>query len=185
MKEDGIPIKEICASANIPELTFYYWKNKYLDLTATGYDLLDVKDSKIKELTREVAELKDQIKVLKGICEPFKKIMKRNFFENEISGVDRQYQKQYVDFLIDKWDYPASLACNIVGINFSTYRYESIGKPDAEIYERLEELAEEFPQRSCRYYIRILKEEGRSWNHKRIERIFKALNLDLAYGKYL
>ncbi len=70
-------------------------------------------------------------------------------------------------------------ACQTVGLNRCTFRYQAKRKDDSEIAQELRRLAERQPRWGCRKMTRFLRNQGHSWNHKRIHRIYRDLALNL------
>ncbi len=68
-------------------------------------------------------------------------------------------------------------ACNLVGLPKSMFYYASI-KDDSMVIDKLSELAELKPTRGFPYYFRRIRNEGIVWNHKRVKRVYKLLNLN-------
>ena len=55
--------------------------------------------------------------------------------------------------------------------------YQSV-KDDAEVEERLRYYAEKLPTRGCPEYTKLIRKEGKPWNHKRIERVYVKLGMN-------
>jgi putative transposase len=58
------------------------------------------------------------------------------------------------------------------------YYYKSI-KDDSLVEQKLQELAERKPTRGLGHYYGLIRNEGIVWNHKRVERVYKKLKLNL------
>jgi putative transposase len=69
-------------------------------------------------------------------------------------------------------------SCMLLGMSRSCYRYSSADK-DADLRERLKELARKKPRFGCRRLHLRLKKEGLVINHKRTERLYRAEHLGL------
>jgi len=69
-------------------------------------------------------------------------------------------------------------SCMLLGMSRSCYRYSSEDK-DADLRERLTELARKKPRFGCRRLHLHLKKEGLVINHKRTERLYRAEHLGL------
>jgi len=50
-----------------------------------------------------------------------------------------------INFLVDEKNLSVRRACDIIGINRSTYQYEPVVKDDAEIIEALHQLIDKHP----------------------------------------
>ena len=133
---------------------------------------------KIKKLENKNKVLKSNNNILSIKGSVFKEILERESFSTD-------HKKGLADYLITHYGISLGLALNIVGLSKTGYTYERMGKGDVEVYNRLEELARTHPGGSCRSYIKIMKDEGRGWNHKRIRRIYNALGLHERYNRYM
>ena len=60
-----------------------------------------------------------------------------------------------------------------------TYRYQAKRTTDEPIAEELQELAHRQPHWGCGKMTDYLRNQGHSWNHKRIRRVYRALALHL------
>jgi putative transposase len=69
-------------------------------------------------------------------------------------------------------------ACRIVGLNRSMFYYKSL-KDDSQVERKLQDLAEKKPTRGFGHYFGLIRNEGLIWNHKRVERVYKKLGLNL------
>lgn len=69
--------------------------------------------------------------------------------------------------------------CWTAGIADSTYRYERCERDDASIIDALNELVERFPAIGFWQAYHRLRLRGRSWNHKRVYRVYTALGLNI------
>jgi len=70
-------------------------------------------------------------------------------------------------------------ACRAIGLSRSVLAYESRAtESDEPIIAVLQELAERFPERGFGKYFKLIRRRGHGWNHKRVYRIYCALNLN-------
>lgn len=67
-------------------------------------------------------------------------------------------------------------ACRVLGFGRSSHRYK-VRKNDQHLAERLQKLAEERPRFGYRRLEVLLRREGQVVNHKRVYRVYKALDL--------
>ncbi|KAB2832581.1 MAG: transposase, partial [Caedimonadaceae bacterium] len=75
---------------------------------------------------------------------------------------------------MSKFNISERKACLLIGINRATQRYEKIRKDDEEIIrERIVTLASKFGRYGYRRITALLRSEGWSVNHKRVQRIWK------------
>lgn len=70
-------------------------------------------------------------------------------------------------------------ACKTVGISRSSYDYQRDTMRDQVVIEELQRLAENYPTYGFQMMFDKLRQEGFEWNHKRVYRLYKALNLNL------
>lgn len=69
-------------------------------------------------------------------------------------------------------------ACKAVGLSRTVYAYRPDRSADDEVIAVLQELAERFPERGFGKYFKLIRRRGHAWNHKRVYRIYCALNLN-------
>lgn len=62
--------------------------------------------------------------------------------------------------------------CRLMGVSRSTVRYQSYGRDDAHLRDRLKELAEKYPRYEYPTLHTMLRTEGLVENHKRTYRIY-------------
>lgn len=70
-------------------------------------------------------------------------------------------------------------ACELCSISEGGYRYASRRRPDDEIKEVLTRLAASKPRWGFGLMFDWLRHHGRTWNHKRVYRVYKELELNL------
>ncbi len=71
------------------------------------------------------------------------------------------------------------LACRTVNLNRCTYRYQARKVEDQQISQELRQLAQRQPRWGCGKMTQYLRNQGHSWNHKRIHRVYCELALHL------
>lgn len=69
-------------------------------------------------------------------------------------------------------------ACTAVGLSRTVYAYRPDRSADDEVIAVLQGLAERFPERGFGKYFKVIRRRGYAWNHKRVYRIYCALNLN-------
>lgn len=75
---------------------------------------------------------------------------------------------------------PVRRACAAVGLARSSYyepRVDWLSR-DREVIEALQSLADQYPRRGFWKYHKMLRRSGRSWNHKRVYRVYCELKLN-------
>jgi hypothetical protein len=70
-------------------------------------------------------------------------------------------------------------ACSLSRISIGCYRYRSRRSPDHEIIDRLPKLANWKPRWAFGLMFDWLRMKGFSWNHKRVRRVYRELELNL------
>jgi putative transposase len=70
-----------------------------------------------------------------------------------------------------------------MNIDRSSFYYRST-KDDSQVEDRLRFYVQKLPTRGCPEYIKRIRKEGNLWNHKRIERVYKKLNLNKRKRKF-
>lgn len=70
-------------------------------------------------------------------------------------------------------------ACRLLSLSRSVFRYEAQLTDDQELAQELLRLAERQPRWGCGKMVDYLRNHGYSWNHKRIRRIYRELQLNL------
>lgn len=72
-----------------------------------------------------------------------------------------------------------SMACRVLNLSRSVYRYQSIKRPDEEVVQALLSVVDKYPRYGFRKLFLKLREQGYGWNHKRVYRVYCALKLNL------
>jgi putative transposase len=70
-------------------------------------------------------------------------------------------------------------ACRTVQVSRCAHRYQAKRTMDEPIAQELRQLAERQPRWGCGKMTDYLRNQGRSWNHKRIRRVYRAMALHL------
>jgi len=70
-------------------------------------------------------------------------------------------------------------ACRLMSLSRSVLRYEARSTDDHELAQELLGLAERQPRWGCSKMVDYLRNQGHSWNHKRIRRMYRTLQLNL------
>lgn len=79
--------------------------------------------------------------------------------------------------LQERFGFSQRRACRLVGAARSTVRYRRRGSDDAALRDRLRELATERPRFGYRRLYALLRRDGITVNHKRVERLYRAEGL--------
>lgn len=70
-------------------------------------------------------------------------------------------------------------ACNEVDLPRSTFQYDPVPKNDDQIIEELEKLVERHPSIGFWMCFYRLRRKGFTWNHKRVYRVYTAMQLNI------
>jgi len=86
-------------------------------------------------------------------------------------------QKQLAEELISAYNLPVARACKLTGLVRSNYYYKS-SKDDSDVMAALQALADKHAAYGFRKLFALLKRDGKTWNHKKVYRIYKLLKLN-------
>ncbi len=93
-------------------------------------------------------------------------------------------KRNAVKHLVAEQDYSQRRACQLVGINRSSVRYQPAPKPEEMSFrQQVRQLAHQHPGYGYRRITAILRREGSQVNHKRIQRIWQVEGLQLSRRK--
>lgn len=81
-------------------------------------------------------------------------------------------------YLIQEFKVSIGRACKVVGLSRSMFYYQSI-KDDTEVISKLESLAKDLPTRGFDDYFGRIRNEGFTWNHKRVRSIYRKMKLNI------
>lgn len=87
-------------------------------------------------------------------------------------------KKKIVSYLKETYSSSTRAVCQLVGLARSLYYRKSV-KDDRPTETKLTELAKEYPTRGFEWYYLKIRQEGLSWNRKRVLRVYRKLNLGL------
>ncbi|MBU3736569.1 MAG: IS3 family transposase [Methylobacterium sp.] len=161
--EAGRQVKDVCREHGISDATYYQWKSKY-----GGMEAADIK--RLKELEDENRKLKLMVADLTLENRAIKEV----FEGKALSPADK---REAVDRLM-QFGISQRRACKAVGLSRTVYVYRPDRSADDEVIAVLQELAERFPERGFGKYFKLIRRRGHEWNHKRVYRIYCALNLN-------
>lgn len=88
-------------------------------------------------------------------------------------------RRELVKYAIEEYEMSERSACQTIGLNRCSYRYQVKRRDDTEIAQELRQLVERQPRWGCRKMTDYLRNQGHVWNHKRIRRIYRDLALNL------
>ena len=70
-------------------------------------------------------------------------------------------------------------SCQALGLSRTVYAYQPRPRDDGQIINALTSLAEQYPRYGFGKLFPLVRRQGRSWNHKRVHRVYCALKLNL------
>jgi len=89
-------------------------------------------------------------------------------------------KKEVVTYLVQDHQMSIRQACITINIARSSYYYEKMIDPEEEvIMDKLEVLAQNHPTYGFWKMFHRLRNEGSTWNHKKVYRIYKSMNMHL------
>jgi putative transposase len=84
-----------------------------------------------------------------------------------------------VYFAIQEFGLSERQACRTVQVSRCAYRYQAKRSADEALVQELQQLAQRQPRWGCGKMTDYLRNQGHSWNHKRIRRVYRAMALHL------
>jgi putative transposase len=82
-----------------------------------------------------------------------------------------------VAFAIENYRMSERRACGLLGVERSSYRYQAVKREDEAVKQTLNELARRHPRYGYRRLTVLLRRSGQAANHKRVWRLYRALEL--------
>jgi putative transposase len=86
-------------------------------------------------------------------------------------------RRTVVTYLVQNHQVSITRACRTSGFSKSQYYYQS-KKDDSEVVDKLNALVENKPNRGFPYFFHRIRNEGYVWNHKKVKRVYKLMNLN-------
>jgi hypothetical protein len=86
-------------------------------------------------------------------------------------------QRELTEEIVKEYDVPVSRACKLTRLPRSQYYYRSV-KDDGEVVVELQKLANDPPTYGFRKLFAYLRRAGRPWNHKKVYRVYRSLNMN-------
>jgi len=88
-------------------------------------------------------------------------------------------RRELVDYVKQEHDVSLRRACRVVGISDSVYRYQPDPHRDDRVIDALQEAVERYPAYGFSKLFKTLKRWNYKWNHKRVHRVYRLLNLNM------
>ncbi|MCK1785061.1 IS3 family transposase [Pseudomonas sp. TNT11] len=165
--EAGSPVPELCREHGISSATFYKWRTKFGGMDASLMARLRELEDENRRLKKMYAEERLKAEIIQEAMG--KKVVKPS------------RRREMAQEAVRSGRCSIKLACLAFGVSITCYRYQSRLSPEnAEIADHLIRLTHN--QRNwgfglCFLYLRNVK--GYGWNHKRVYRIYRELELNL------
>ncbi|WP_460314521.1 IS3 family transposase [Aliiglaciecola aliphaticivorans] len=165
--ENGVSVPELCREHGMSSAQFYKWRAKF-----GGMDASLMK--RLKELEDENKRLKKMYAEERLVAEIRKEALEGKF-------VRPSQRKEMAKNAIVRHAVSIRIACRSLGISSSCYHYQAkLSGENAQVADwllRLTETHRRWGFGLCFLYLRNVK--GFRWNHKRVYRIYRELELNL------
>ena len=87
-------------------------------------------------------------------------------------------KREAVEVMKSGFEISERRACLSVSMSRTVFRYEPQAKRDLEIQEALQTLAANHPEMGFGKFFMMLRRQGKSWNHKRVHRVYCSMKLN-------
>lgn len=88
-------------------------------------------------------------------------------------------KREVVDYLVSEYPMNIRQACKSLNLERSSYYYHPKRKDDTDIIDCLNQLSEKHPSYGFKKMFHSLRNQGFSWNHKKVYRVYKKLGLNI------
>lgn len=88
-------------------------------------------------------------------------------------------KRETVDYLVSEHGLSVRRSCKALKLSRSVYAYQPDVTKDDELISALLSVAERYPRYGFKKVFHILRREGKTWNHKRVHRVYCALKLNM------
>nr|HCI9088500.1 IS3 family transposase [Klebsiella variicola] len=162
--EAGRTVKDVRREAGISEASNYNWKEKF-----GGMEASDIK--KMKDLEDENRRLKQMFADLSLECRALKDVIENKALKPAI-------KRELVSYLTAQFPMSLRQACRILSLSRTVFRYQLDKQRDEPVIMALTVAAERYPRYGFKKLFQVLRRQGKSWNHKRVHRIYCLLKLN-------
>ncbi|MGG7519633.1 IS3 family transposase, partial [Allorhizobium undicola] len=165
--EGGVPVPELCREHGMSTASFYKWRSKYGGMDASMISQMKALEDENRRLKKMYAEMSMQAELLK---EALGKKLTRPSQRREMAGKAVALRGVSV-----------ALACRTFAVSETCYRYSAkLNEENEQIADLLIGLTrakKTWGFGLCFLYLRNVR--GHLWNHKRVYRIYRELELNL------
>jgi|KBSSwiStaDraftv2_1062776.scaffolds.fasta_scaffold211963_2 putative transposase len=161
--EAGRTVRDVCREHEISEATYYQWKTKY-----GGMEASDIR--RLRELEEENRRLKVMYAELSLEHWILKEVLTKSCKAGGQKEVDCRIREQF--------KVSERLACRVLALGRSVYRYRPQPNRHGEVIKLLLELAHGRPEQGFPKLFKRLRRLGYGWNHKRVYRVYCSLRLN-------
>ena len=163
--DEGTAIGEVCRKAGISEATYYNWRKKYGGLMPSEMKRLRQLEEENGKLKKIVADLVARQGDAAGRHPP--------------KALKPARKRQLVDHARTTWRVSIRRACLALPVDRSTYHYRSRRTGQAQLIERIKEIAATRVRYGYRRIQVLLRREGWRVNTKRVCRLYREMGLQL------
>nr|WP_272212708.1 IS3 family transposase [Marinicella sp. W31]MDC2878618.1 IS3 family transposase [Marinicella sp. W31] len=164
--EGGVPVPELCREHGMSSASFYKWRAKYGGMDASMISQMKALEDENRRLKKMYAEMSMQTELLKEALGK----MTRPSLRREVAAQAVAIRGVSI-----------ALACRTFGVSETCYRYKGKRNDEneqiADLLAGLTQAKKNWGFGLCFLYLRNV--QGRRWNHKRVYRIYRALELNL------
>ncbi|MBX5082673.1 IS3 family transposase [Rhizobium lentis] len=165
--EGGVPVPELCREHGMSTASFYKWRAKYGGMDASMISQMKALEDENRRLKKMYAEMSMQAELLK---EALGKKLTRPSQRREMAGKAVALRGVSI-----------ALACRTFEVSETCYRYSTkLNEENEQIADLLIGLTrakKSWGFGLCFLYLRNVR--GHLWNHKRVYRIYRELELNL------
>ena len=163
--EEGTAVGEVCRKAGISEATYYNWRKKYGGLDAVG----DEAAASARGGERQAEEDRRRPVARQGDAAG----------RHPPKALKPARKRQLVDHARATWQVSIRRACRALPVERSTYHYRSRRAGQAQLIERIKEIAATRVRYGYRRIHVLLRREGWRVNPKRVYRLYREMGLQL------
>ncbi|TBD81058.1 IS3 family transposase [Rhizobium ruizarguesonis] len=165
--EGGVPVPELCREHGMSTASFYKWRSKYGGMDASMISQMKALEDENRRLKKMYAEMSMQAELLK---EALGKKLTRPSQRREMAGK-----------AVALHGVSIALACRTFEVSETCYRYSAKLNDEneqiADLLIGLTRAKKTWGFGLCFLYLRNIR--GHRWNHKRVYRIYRELELNL------